>query len=429
MQKLCCSLLAENTNPIVPQCPNIPLAERVDCYPDAGASKQQCEARGCCWSPLDERNVPWCYFSTNHGYTVESVDQSNPNALKATLKRMAAPSLFGADIQELAFYAEMQTPKRLHFKISDAQNKRFEVPHEHIAGLNAQPSSPISDTMEITHSPFGITVRRKENMKVLFDTSMAPLVFADQYLQISAKLPSHNIYGLGEHVHQHFRHDTNWRTWPIFTRDAFPNGVTLQPAPAVTYRTIGGVLDFYIVFGDTPEQVVQEFLELIGRPVIPAYWSLGFQLSRWDYGSLSEVKATVERNRAVQIPYDIQYTDIDYMEDKKDFTYDKVKFAELPQFYDYLHDKGQRYILILDPAIATSKRVGNTSYDSYDRGTAKNAWVFEADGKTPLLGEVWPGETVFPDYTSQACIDWWVDEYERFSREIKHDALWIVSIS
>ena len=54
---------------------------------------------------------------------------------------------------------------------------------------------------------------------------MAPLVFADQYLQLSAKLPSHNIYGLGEHVHQNYRLDTNWRTWPIFTRDAFPNGV------------------------------------------------------------------------------------------------------------------------------------------------------------------------------------------------------------
>ena len=44
---------------------------------------------------------------------------------------------------------------------------------------------------------------------------------------------------------------------------------------------------------------------------------------------------------------DIQYTDIDYMEDKKDFTYDKVKFSELPQFADYLHQKGQKYILIL----------------------------------------------------------------------------------
>lgn len=44
---------------------------------------------------------------------------------------------------------------------------------------------------------------------------------------------------------------------------------------------------------------------------------------------------------------DVQYTDIDYMEDKKDFTYDKDKFKDLPQFADYLHAKGQRYILIL----------------------------------------------------------------------------------
>uniref|UniRef100_A0A3Q3EIB9 alpha-glucosidase n=1 Tax=Labrus bergylta TaxID=56723 RepID=A0A3Q3EIB9_9LABR len=453
------TLKDETTEEFVPQCPNIPQAERIDCYPDAGASKQLCEKRGCCWSPLDERNVPWCFFSTNHGYTVESVERPSAHVLKAQLKRMASPSLFGADVQELAFHAEMQTDKRLRFKIYDAHRHRFEVPHEHISSLTSDPSSAITDTLELTNKPFGLTVRRKENKKVLFDTTMGPLVFADQYLQLSAKLPSHNIYGLGEHVHRHYLHDTYWKTWPIFTRDAFPNGgshnlyghypfflcledesgksfgvflmnsnameVTLQPAPAVTYRTIGGVLDFYILFGDTPEQVVQEFLVLIGRPVIPPYWSLGFQLSRWDYGSLDEVKKTVERNRAVGIPYDIQYTDIDYMEDKKDFTYDKAKFSELPQFFEYLHEKGQKYILILDPAVATSKRVGNTPYESYDRGTKKNAWVTESDGKTPLLGEVWPGETVFPDYTSQNCIDWWVDEYERFSREIKHDALWI----
>ncbi|XP_040043098.2 sucrase-isomaltase, intestinal [Gasterosteus aculeatus] len=449
----------ETTGVFVPQCPAIPVAERVDCFPDAGASKLQCETRGCCWSPLDERNVPWCFFSTNHGYTVESVEQPNPYVMNAQLRRMASPSLFGGDIDELSFHAEMQSNNRLRFKIFDAQRKRFEVPHEHISSLTSDPSSPISNTLEMTHKPFGLTVRRKENKKVLFDTKMAPLVFADQYLQLSARLPSHNIYGLGEHVHQRYLHDTNWRTWPIFTRDGFPNGgthnlyghypfflcleeesgksfgvflmnsnamdVTLQPAPAVTYRTIGGVLDFYILFGDTPEQVVQEFLELVGRPVIPPYWSLGFQLSRWDYGNLTEVKDTVERNRAVSLPYDIQYTDIDYMEDKKDFTYDKVNFNELPQFADYLHAKGQRYILILDPAIAISKRVGNTPYESYDRGTEKNAWITESDGKTPLVGEVWPGETVFPDYTSQSCIDWWVDEYVRFSKEIKHDALWI----
>lgn len=44
---------------------------------------------------------------------------------------------------------------------------------------------------------------------------------------------------------------------------------------------------------------------------------------------------------------DVQYTDIDYMEDKKIFTYDTVKFKDLPQFADYMHAKGQKYIIIL----------------------------------------------------------------------------------
>lgn len=44
---------------------------------------------------------------------------------------------------------------------------------------------------------------------------------------------------------------------------------------------------------------------------------------------------------------DAQITDIDYMEDKKDFTYDKVKFRDLPKFAAYMHDYGQKYIIIL----------------------------------------------------------------------------------
>ncbi|XP_062860469.1 sucrase-isomaltase, intestinal [Trichomycterus rosablanca] len=449
----------EKTLPdFVPVCPNIPMAERVDCFPDAGASKQKCQARGCCWSPLDETNVPWCYFSTNHGYDVISENQPSNTKREAKLRRKDSPSLFGGDIIELSVIAEMQTENRLRFKITDANKARFEVPHDHVKSLTSSINGPLNYEFTLLKNPFGLRVQRASNKKVLFDTSMGPLVFADQYLQLSAKLGSSNIYGLGEHVHQNFRHDLNWRTWPIFTRDAFPNGgthnlyghypffmgleddsgksfgvflmnsnamdVILQPAPAVTYRTIGGVLDFYIMLGDTPEAIVAEFTQLVGRPTIPPYWALGFQLSRWDYGSLEELKKTVDRNRAIGLPYDVQYTDIDYMEEKKDFTYDLVNFKELPQFADYMHTQGQKYILILDPAIAISKRI-NGPYEAYDRGTQANAWVTEADGKTPLVGEVWPGETVFPDYTKRSCIDWWVDEISRFYKEVKHDAIWI----
>lgn len=37
--------------------------------------------------------------------------------IEAKLTRMDAPSLFGADIKELTFSAEMQTENRLRFKV------------------------------------------------------------------------------------------------------------------------------------------------------------------------------------------------------------------------------------------------------------------------------------------------------------------------
>lgn len=59
-----------------------------------------------------------------------------------------------------------------------------------------------------------------------FDSSIGPLLFSDQFLQLSTHLPSANVYGLGEHVHQQYRHDMNWKTWPMFARDTTPNEVS-----------------------------------------------------------------------------------------------------------------------------------------------------------------------------------------------------------
>ncbi|NXV53115.1 MGA protein, partial [Uria aalge] len=200
---------------------------------------------------------------------------------------------------------------------------------------------------------------------------------------------------------------------------------TLQPAPAVTYRTIGGILDFYIFLGDTPEEVVQEYVKFIGLPALPAYWSLGFHLSRYDYGSLEEVKAVVERNRAIGLPYDVQHTDIDYMEAKKDFTYDKVKFKDLPGFRAYMHEYGQKYVIILDAAVSTEPLVDGSPYPAYERGQSRRVWVNESDGVTPLIGQVWPGRTVFPDFTNPECSSWWVEECKLFYDQVPYDGIWI----
>lgn len=52
-------------------------------------------------------------------------------------------------------------------QIYDVQKERFEVPHEHVRSLQSAPTSPISDTLEMTTKPFGLIVRRKETKKVV----------------------------------------------------------------------------------------------------------------------------------------------------------------------------------------------------------------------------------------------------------------------
>lgn len=446
------------TVPASAECPVVNELERINCIPDQPPTKATCDQRGCCWNPQGPISVPWCYYSQSHGYQMED-NLVNTNAgFTAQLKRLPSPSLFGNDVNNVLLTAECQTSNRFHFKLTDQNQDRYEVPHEHVQSFNGNAASALTYEVTVSKQPFSIKVTRRSNNRVLFDSSIGPLLFADQFLQLSIRLPSANVYGLGEHVHQQYRHDMNWKTWPIFNRDTTPNGdgtnlygaqtfflcledasglsfgvfllnsnameVSLQPAPAVTYRTIGGILDFYVFLGNTPEQVVQEYLELIGRPALPSYWALGFHLSRYDYGSLDNMKEVVERNRAAQLPYDVQHADIDYMDERKDFTYNPVDFKDFPEFAKELHNNGQKLIIIVDPAISNNSSPSQP-YGPYDRGSDMKIWVNASNGVTPLIGEVWPGKTVFPDYTNPQCAVWWAREFELFHNQVDFDGIWI----
>ena len=59
-----------------------------------------------------------------------------------------------------------------------------------------------------------------------------------------------------------------------------------DPAYIYLFRTIGGQLDIFFFPGPTPEQVIQQYQALIGRPYLPPYWALGYQFCRYGYKDL-----------------------------------------------------------------------------------------------------------------------------------------------
>lgn len=426
---------------------------RFDCAPDKGVSKEECEARGCCYSPTSEQpgiGQPWCFFSSNYpSYKVINKSETD-NGITATLTR-SIKTFMPDDIMQLQLGILLETDSRLHFTIKDLTKKRYEVPM-HTPKAKGKAVKVLYD-VQITDDPFSLVVRRNSNGQILMNTSLAPLFFADQFLQISTSLPSQYLYGLGEHLTS-INLATTWSRVTFWNRDTPPEkdtnlygshpfylalekdgsahgvfllnsnamDVLLQPAPALTWRTTGGILDFYVFLGPDPKAVIRQYQEVIGLPFMPPYWGLGFHICRWGYSTTDMTREVVKNMTKANMPLDVQWNDIDYMDAYRDFTYNHTSFKDYAEMVKEFHDQGRKYVMIVDPAISSSSSPG--SYPPYDDGLKRRVFITNGTGQ-PLVGKVWPGLTVFPDFTNPETFSWWYDMAKDFHDKVPFDGMWI----
>ncbi|XP_054724424.1 lysosomal alpha-glucosidase-like [Uloborus diversus] len=441
-----------------PVCKDTPDIKKFDCHPDQPLSEKQCLNRGCCYAVPDTSknggasvNVPYCFYPSDYlGYAISNVSEAK-SKIQARLTRKT-PSGFPEEIKNLNLVIRFIDDYSLRIKITDADSSRFEVP----IPLNFQTKDLQNPLYEVLlNSTTGrLTVSRKLSKTVIFQTELSRLVYANQFLQLSSQLPSEYFYGIGEHYAPLLR-NVNWTKLTLMNSDLGPipnhalygshpfymaleeegkaNGVfllnsnpmdvILQPTPAITFRPIGGILDFFIMLGPTPENVVQQYTGIIGRTFMPPYWSLGFQLCRYGYNTLNKSKEVLNRTLENGIPLDVQWHDIDYMDAFKDFTYDKVNFKGLPEFVDDLHRKGRHYVLMIDPGISNIE--APDSYPPYDEGVEDDVFVKTADGKN-LIGKVWTsGTLVYPDFSNPTTVSYWTRQFKNLHDIIKFDGVWI----
>src|ERR1700680_3400156 len=115
--------------------------------------------------------------------------------------------------------------------------------------------------------------------------------------------------------------DNTWRTWFDFGK---------QARDAISFGAEGGALDYYVLYGPTPKQVVEGYAYLTGKPPLPPLWALGFQQSRYSYTPESQVREIANRLRADKIPSDTLYLDIHYQYRNRPFTVDPTRFPNFP---------------------------------------------------------------------------------------------------
>ena len=200
--------------------------------------------------------------------------------------------------------------------------------------------------------------------------------------------------------------DNTWRTSFDFGKES----------PEVySFGAVAGPVNYYLFYGPTPKQVVKTYAWLTGTPPLPPLWSLGFQQSRYSYMSQERVLEVAHRFRADSIPVDAIYLDIDFQDKNRPFTVNRAAFPDLPGMVAQLHAENFHVVAISDPHIAN---LPGQKYFPYDSGIAGDHFVKNLDGSV-YTGRVWPGPSVFPDFTRQQTRAWWGTLY----RDLRHNGL------
>ena len=164
----------------------------------------------------------------------------------------------------------------------------------------------------------------------------------------------------------------------------------------------GGPPDLWAIYGPSLAEVTRKLQRLLGTVPAPPQWSLGYHQSRWGYGGHEDLMALDGMFTKLAIPCDGLWLDLDYMDGFRVFTVDDAMFPEGTQpTADLLASTGRRMVPILDPGLKLEP-----GYAAYDEAKAGDLLCRNPEGGA-YVGLVWPGETVFPDFSLPEARDWW----------------------
>ncbi|MEU5546455.1 TIM-barrel domain-containing protein [Streptomyces sioyaensis] len=163
----------------------------------------------------------------------------------------------------------------------------------------------------------------------------------------------------------------------------------------------GGQYTEYVFAGPDMPGILKSYTWLTGRMSLPPIWSLGYHQCRWHRYSQDDIEALARRFREQDIPCDALWLDIEYMDGYRVFTWDRDLFPDVDAMLAHLEDDGYRLITIIDPGVKAEP-----GYPVFDEAVERDV-LCQTEGGDLYIGQVWPGNTAFPDFATEEARQWW----------------------
>ncbi|MBI3586598.1 MAG: DUF4968 domain-containing protein [Ignavibacteriales bacterium] len=286
----------------------------------------------------------------------------------------------------------------------------------------------------VRKSPLRLSFLDREGNVLNKDDAERGMSWDGQAVRVWKNMPlDENYYGFGEKAgsfNRKFKHMSMWNsdipaykadTDPLYQSIPFFYGVRKGKAYGIffdnsywssfdmgkedperySFGATGGELNYYFFYGPSPKKILTRYTELVGRMQLPPRWSLGYQQCRWSYYPESRVRKLASDFRSKNIPCDVIYLDIDYMEGYRIFTFSEKNFPQPKQMIADLAKDGFKMAVIVDPGIKA-----DSSYHAFQSGMKRDVFLKYPDGKL-FIGKVWPGDCAFPDFSNPVARTWW----------------------
>lgn len=185
----------------------------------------------------------------------------------------------------------------------------------------------------------------------------------------------------------------------------------------IRFESEGPAFRVIIIERNSTSEVLAELAKLSGPMELPPLWAIGYQQCRYSYYPDTRVKEIVDTYRQKQIPCDVVWMDIDYMDEFRVFTFSPKDFPDPEGLNQYIHDRNMKAVYMIDPGVKVED-----GYFVYDQGKEYDFFVKNRDG-VQFEGRVWPGMCNFPDYTRTEVRTWWSGLTRDFMRK-GIDGLW-----
>ena len=185
--------------------------------------------------------------------------------------------------------------------------------------------------------------------------------------------------------------------------------VASERVARVQFSLAGEKLEYFLIYGPTPKDIVRKLTRLTGRPALPPAWSFGLWLSTSFTTDYDEATCTrfLDGMRSRDLPLHVFHFDCFWMREFEwcSFAWDARVFPEPAAMLRRLHERGLHVSVLINPYVGQRSPL-------FAEGQRHGFFVHRTDGDVWQTDQWQPGMAIV-DFTNPAACSWYARHLEQ----------------